>query len=236
LIRPRAAALAVGSAFGAVALMSLAQLTQPEVTPSWRPPSELALGPTGWAMTAGFVLLGLACLLLFAALRGQAATLPARIGRCLLLAGALGGIVAGVFPTDPWNATELSATGMAHSAAPMLLNGVPIASIILGVSLARRSAGWRTHRRLLIAGSVLVVGAAVALSASMAAMMPAGGGLGPDVTVGWQARVLLLAEALWVAVAAGCALAVRRGSAPDTVPTGTTGTAVTSYELSGTAR
>lgn len=211
-IRPAAAAWSVASATSAVALMAFAQLTQPEVAPSWRPPSELALGPTGWAMTSGFILLGMACLLLFAALRGQPASRMAHVGRYALLLGALGGIMAGAFPADRWDATEMSATGMAHSLAPVLLNAIPVASVILGISFARRGPGWRSRRWWLLAGSVFVVGAAVTLSVSMAALMSESGGLGPEVPVGWQARVLLLAEASWVTIAAGCALVVRKAT------------------------
>lgn len=215
-IRLRAAGWSITCAVGAAALMALAQLTQPEVAPSWQPPSELALGRTGWAMTSGFLLLGVACLLLFLTLRGQAASRVAHVGRYALLVAALGGLMAGVFPTDRWDAAELSATGMAHSAAPVLLNAIPVASVILGISFARRSTGWHARRWWLWTAALLVVGSAIALSVSMGVLMPESGGLGPDTPVGWQARILLVAEATWIAVMAASALAVREAEARTT--------------------
>lgn len=218
-IRSAAATWSVVSAAGAVVLMAFAQLTQPEVVPHWQPPSELALGRTGWAMTSGFLLLGASSLLLFLALRGQAATRTGRVGRYALVVASVGGIVAGVFPTDRWDAAELSTTGMLHSLAPLLLDGIPVASVILGISLTRRSEGWRSQRGWLLAGSFLLVGAAVALTVGLATLVPADGTLGPDVPLGWPARILLLSEAAWLAVAAGCALRVHR--AADATTTGT---------------
>jgi hypothetical protein len=220
LISPRAASLSIACAATAVVLMTYAQVTQPDVAPSWQPPSELALGATGWTMTTGFALLGLACLLLFAALRGQPASRTAHVGRYVLLLGAAGGALGAAFPTDRWDATEPTTAGMIHNVAPVLLDAVPLAAIILGVSLVRRSEGWRPVRWWLRAGAVLVVGAAVVLTVSMAIMMPPGGGLGPEVTIGWQARGLLVADAAWTAIVAGCAIAVfRASSAADRAPT-----------------
>lgn len=210
LIRPAAAISSIVCAVAATLLMSFAQVTQPEVVPSWQPPSELALGATGWAMTTSFALLGLACVLLFATLREQPASRTARVGRYALLIGATGGVLGAVFPTDRWDATEPTATGMIHNVAPVLLDAVPLAAILLGVSLVRRSQGWRAVRRWMWAAATLVVGAVVVLSVSMGILLPQGGGLGPDVLIGWQARGLLVAVAGWVAITAGCALAVVR--------------------------
>jgi hypothetical protein len=212
LIRPTAATAAIACAVAAVLLMTFAQVTQPAVTPSWQPPSELALGATGWAMTAGFAILGLACLLLFAALRGQPASRTAHVGRYGLLLGAAAGVLGAAFPTDPWDADEATVTGLVHNVAPVLLDSIPLAAVLLGVSLARRSQGWRPVRWWLWAGAVLVVGAAVLLSVSMGILLPQSGGLGPDVPIGWQARGLLVANAVWVAITAGCVLAVARAS------------------------
>lgn len=209
-IRPAAAAWSIASATSAVALMAFAQLTQPEVVPSWQPLSELALGSTGWATTSGLILLGMACGLLFSALRGQPSSHVAHVGRYALLLGALGGVMTGAFPTDRWDVAKASATGMAHSLASVLFNAIPVASVILGISFVRGSTGWRSRRWWLLAGSAFVVGAAVALSVSMTALMPQSGGLGPDAPMGWQARILLLAEASWITIAARCALVVRK--------------------------
>ena len=210
LIRPTAAISSIVCAVSAVLLMGFAQVTQPEVVPSWQPPSELALGASGWAMTTSFALLGLSCVLLFAALRGQPASRTAHVGRYALLVGAAGGVLGAAFPTDRWDTTVPTATGMVHNVAPVLLDAVPLAAILLGVSLVRRSQGWRPTTTGVRAAAALVVGAVVVLSVSMGILLPQGGGLGPDVPIGWQARGLLVAVAAWVAITAGCAVAVVR--------------------------
>lgn len=189
-----------------------AHVAQPGVDPSWQPPSELALGPQGWLMTGAFVMLGVAGVALFCALRGQAVTRPGKVGRVLVLVGASAGFVAAIFPTDPWTTAPdaMTLTGTLHAIAPVLADAFPVASVLLAISLTRHSPGWRRYRAALVAASAVLVGAVVVLTVSMAMLMPATGMLGPDVLVGWQARVLLLSEALWIGAVAVCAIGVHR--------------------------
>lgn len=216
LIRATPAVLALASA-GAFAVLGIAaQASQPEVDPSWRPPSELALGPFGWLMTAAFVMLGVAGTALFFALRGQAATWPGKVGRALVLVGAAGGFVAALFPADPSTTAPgaMSLTGTVHAVGPVLADAFPIASVLLAVSVTRGSTGWRRYRAALVAASAVLVGAVVVLTVSMVTLMPASGRLGPDVLVGWQARLLLVTEAVWIGTVAVCVLAVHRSARP----------------------
>ncbi|GAA1805910.1 hypothetical protein GCM10009749_12640 [Agromyces neolithicus] len=201
---------------GFIAVFVVAHLVQPTVDPSWQPPSELALGATGWVMTTAFLLLAAASVGLFLALTSQAVTWPGRIGLAAVLLAATGFVVAAIFPTDPATTPpgEMTLTGTLHSIGPVLADGIPIAAVILAVSLTRHSPQWRRVRWVLVLGAVLTVWAAVLLTVSLAVLMPETGRLGPDVPVGWQGRFLLAADAVWLAAVGGCALAIRRGAAP----------------------
>ncbi|GAA1752557.1 DUF998 domain-containing protein [Agromyces humatus] len=212
-IRRAPALVAVFGGAGFVAFFVVAHLVQPTVDGSWQPPSELALGANGWAMTIAFLMLGVAGIGLFLALTSQVVTWPGRIGLAAILVAAIGFIVAAVFPTDPAMTPpgEMTLSGMLHSIGPVLADGIPIAAIILAVSLTRHSPQWRRVRWVLVLGAVLTVWAAVLLTVSLAVLMPATGQLGPDVPVGWQGRFLLVADAVWLAAVGGCALAIRRG-------------------------
>lgn len=208
---PALVAVIGGIAFSLLFL--LAHLVQPSVDPSWQPPSELALGASGWVMIVAFLVLGLGCIGLVLALAGQVKTWPGRIGLIALFLAALGCFVGGVFPADPTStpAGEGTLVGAIHSAGPVLLDGIPVAAVLLAIVLPRHGDRlWRRLRSILILGAVLTVGAAVVLTVSMGVMMPETGQLGPDVLIGWQGRALLLANAVWVAGVGLSALWVAR--------------------------
>lgn len=211
-IRRAPALVAVLGASGFILLVALAQLLQPGVDPSWQPPSQLALGPAGWVMTLALLVLGAACAGLGFAIISQITTWPGRIGIAAVFAAAIGCLFAGVFPADPTTTAidAMTLAGTLHSIGPVLLDGISIASVLLAVSLTRHSSAWRRVRPVLVLGAVLSVGAAVLLTVSMAVLMPETGQLGPDVPVGWQGRLLLMADALWVIAVGACALKLRR--------------------------
>ncbi|MEV1131221.1 DUF998 domain-containing protein [Agromyces sp. NPDC049794] len=215
-IRRAPALVAVLGASGFILFFALAHLVQPGIEPSWQPPSELALGASGWVMTTAFLVLGAACAGLALALASQVVTWPGRIGIVAVFAAAIGCLVAGVFPADPITTAPdaMTLAGTLHSIGPVLFDGIPIASVLLAVSLTRHSAAWRRVRPVLVIGATLSVGAAVLLTVSLATLMPETGQLGPDVPVGWQGRFLLLANALWVIAVGACALKIRRSVDP----------------------
>jgi hypothetical protein len=230
-IRRAPALVAVLGASGFILLLALAQFLQPGVDPSWQPPSQLALGPAGWVMTLAFLVLGAACAGLGFALASQVITWPGRIGIVAVFAAAVGCLISGVFPADPTSTAidAMSITGTLHSIGPVLVDGISIASVLLAVSLTRHSVAWRRVRPVLVLGAVLSVGAAVLLTVSLAVLMPESGQLGPDAPVGWQGRLLLLVDALWVIAVGACALKLRTSgeraasdtAASDITPTST---------------
>lgn len=219
-IQRLSAAIAVIGAAGFVLFFALAHLVQPSVDPSWQLPSELALGSDGWIMITAFLALGLGCVGLVIALVDQVPTWPGKIGLVALSLAALGCLLGGVFPADSTNtaASEGTLAGTIHSLGPVLLDGIPIAAVLLAVALPRRGdPSWRRARSTLVVGAGLTVGAAVVLTVSMGVMMPETGQLGPEVLIGWQGRALLLVNALWVAGVGLTTLWVRRssGGTPD---------------------
>lgn len=52
----------------------------------------------------------------------------------------------------------------------------------------------------------------IAMTASMVALMPPSGELGPDVAVGWQNRAMMLAYAVWLMTAAWIATRTAPGA------------------------
>ncbi len=211
-IRPAAARLAAVGGVLFVALFLALHLLKPDLDPSWRPISEYALGPFGWLMTVGFLVLAASCVLLFVAIASQVKTWPGRVGLAALLLAAIGFLVAGLFPTDPVTVApeDMTVTGLIHSIGPVLADGIPLAAILVGWCLARRNPNWASARGWLLAGAILTVSAFLLVTVSLVVLLPPSGMLGPDVPTGWQGRFLVVAYAGWIVIVAIMALRVRR--------------------------
>jgi hypothetical membrane protein len=121
---------------------------EPEYDPRYRFMSEYAWGAYGWLMTTTFFVLGLAIVTVAVVLRdGYQSSLSARIGFGLLLVGALGICLAGVFREF-----------IPHAAAGAVgLPSVLMATLLLSWSF-RRVSVWRPIHRVtfLIALGMLV--------------------------------------------------------------------------------
>lgn len=150
---------------------------EPEYDPRFRFMSEYAWGPYGWLMTTTFFVLGLALVTVAVGLREvHQSSLSARIGIGLLLVGALGVCLAGVFREF-----------IPHAAAGAVgLPSIVIAALILSWGF-RRAAGWQSIHRVtfLIALGMLVA----LLSIIMAVGLP-----------GLQQRAFLGLVLLWLSV------------------------------------
>jgi hypothetical protein len=195
-----------------VVLLAALHFVRPDLDPSWRVISEYALGKYGWMMTVAFLALGLSAISLFVAIRSQVGNLLGKIGLAFLLVGAAGPILAGLFTTDPITVPmdEVSSSGMLHSTGALLTDGILIAATLLTLSLLRVNPNWSAVRTPLVLATVLAWVFAVAFTASMAILLPANGGqLGPQVTVGWQGRLSIVAYAAWLMTAAWCVIQVR---------------------------
>jgi hypothetical protein len=209
------AALAAGGSF--LVLFALLHVVRRDLDPSWRPISEYALGGTGWLMTAAFLLWSASAVLLFWALRPHVSTLGGRIGLGFLLVGAAGPLLAALFPMDPLGAEGRSTAGALHELGAVLSDGVPIAAALLTWGLVRHNPAWSAARRPLVTTAFLAWVGVVLFSVMLAVLLPRHGGhLGPEVTVGWPARLMITAYVLWIVTAAWHArrLGQRRRLAP----------------------
>lgn len=196
-----------------VLLLAMLHLLRPELDPSWRVVSEYGIGRFGWMMNLAFISLGVACLALIAALWPPPRTAAAWIGVVLLAMSACGLLLAGVFTTDSLTApaTERTTAGRLHELGAML-DFVPLAALILSLTLSGRGRVWHRARVPLL----LAAAAAIACSAyfiyALSTQMPADGLFGPDVTIGWPNRLLILGHTLWLATAAWFTLRANSGN------------------------
>ncbi|WP_353935862.1 DUF998 domain-containing protein [uncultured Corynebacterium sp.] len=184
------------AALGSVVLAVIAHAANPELAPSWAPISDLALGPRGGWMTGAFILWSAAGACAAITIRPFARTKAARFGVALLVVSAFGPALAGGFPADPYT-TPLDAqspTGGVHAVGAMLSDLLPLAMIILTVVLAGRQGPWREYRLVLVASTLLLLGALVWVSVAMGLhfSMP-GATLGPEAPLGWPNRAHVLA-------------------------------------------
>jgi hypothetical protein len=201
--------LVCGATF--VVLLVGLHFLRPDLDPSWTVISEYALGDYAWVMTIAFLAWGLSAISLFVAIRSQVQNLTGRIGLAFLLIGAAGPILAALFRTDPISTPPHAVTtsGMIHSTGAMLSDGMLIGATLLTLSLVRKNPNWSPARKPLILTTVLAWVGAVVFTASMAVLLPQNGGqLGPDVSIGWQGRFVVVAYTAWLMTAAWSAIQV----------------------------
>jgi len=179
-------------------------LARSDLDPTWRPISEYALGPHGWLMTLAFAGWGAGPIALAVAVRSTTLTRAAKVGLVLLLLGALGPLLAAVFPMDPLGTgpDNVTTTGMIHSAGAVLGDFLPIGGVVLAITLTRDRRVWARSRAPVRASALVALGALVIATIALTVMMPASGELGPEVKAGWLMRTFVIASNLWVGVAA----------------------------------
>jgi hypothetical protein len=182
-----------------VILLAALHVIRPDLDPSWRFISEYELGDNGWMMRLAFFSLALSCISLGLAIRLQIRTIPGYLGLIQLALGAMGMIMGGLFLPD-----RVSATGKLHDLGAML-DGVPIAAVLINWSLARNQA-WSWARRILCWTAWLPLLGTVLFAASMAILLSLHGGFGPDVLVGWPNRIMILSHCAWLTPVAWCTL------------------------------
>jgi hypothetical protein len=107
----------------------------------------------------------------------------------------------------------LSTTGTIHliSGTTQLLT-LPVAALLINLSLARRNKAWARARTALLWTAVLPVVALIGFLTHLAVfVLPLGpNAYGPGVQIGWPPRILFLTYAVWVMGVASKAIAVRR--------------------------
>jgi hypothetical protein len=170
-------------------ILVLLHVVRPDLDPSWRFISEYELGPHGWLMHVAFIGLATGTASVALAVVSQARSIAGYLGIALLLISATGMILAGIVAPD-------SESGL-HDIGAML-DLVPFAALLLAWRLSR-SEIWASTRVSLWAVALLPMLGLFVFMVSMAILLPRNGGRpGPSVVVGWQNRVMIVAQCIWL--------------------------------------
>ena len=168
-----------------------------ELDPSWNFISEYQVGKFGWAMQLAFISLGGSCLFLAIGLWNEL-NMVGKIGLILLLITAGGMLMGGIFKTDALNTTQeqLTMSGHLHQLGAML-DQLPFAALLVTIALFKKQ-NWKADRWLLVIILVVMWFGFVYFVGSVIVQFPADGKFGPHVTVGWQNRLMIITQALWI--------------------------------------
>ena len=197
-----ARATIVAAAVSLLALFAL-HVLKPDLHPSRTMISRYALGPYGWMMALCFAAFAVASGSLAVAMVPHVRSLGGRIGIALLLTAAVGLMMAARFPMDPVSTPreQMSHAGRMHGVAFLL--GVPsmvLAVLVLSFALCSQpSYPWL----LMTIGAVVWI----SLIVMIIIMLRVGPGTppdpnGPERFVGVPNRLLMMAYAVWLIVAA----------------------------------
>lgn len=203
----RNAALVSSAATGLFLVILVAlHVVRPDLDPSWRFISEYELGPHGWLMHVAFISLAVGTASVALAVVSQAQGIAGYLGIAMLLISATGMAVAGVVGPD--------STSRLHDIGAML-DLVPFAALLLAWSLSPNET-WASTRVSLWTVSLLPMLGLLVFMVSMAILLPRNGGRpGPSVLVGWQNRLMIVAQCIWLFHTARRVL-IRAGSAGTT--------------------
>jgi Protein of unknown function (DUF998) len=189
------------TSFGFISILTLLHFIKPEIEPSWNFISEYQVGRFGWLMQLAFFSLALSCIFIVLALWKKINTIG-KIGLIMLIISAAGMIIASIFKTDALNTKPelVTQSGKLHQLGAML-DQIPFATIFITISLFRKK-DWHINRLLLILTLILVWFGFIYFVGSIKTQFPADGKFGPNVLVGWQNRIMIITQAIWLAMLA----------------------------------
>ena len=129
-------------------LLVVLHIIKSELDPTWRMISEYALGKNGWIMVLAFLVWALSFISLFFAIRSYIQKRLGKLGLIALWISALGILIAAIFITDPVTASpeEITTSGMLHNLGGTLGMAMPLATILVGLSLMKNPE-WANARR-----------------------------------------------------------------------------------------
>jgi hypothetical protein len=184
-----------------IIILAMLHVIKPNIEPSWNFISEYQVGQFGWLMSLAFISLGSSCVFLSIAL-WKKVNLVGKIGIVMLLLSAAGMFIAAIFKTDPLNTSPelVTRSGMLHQMGAML-DQIPFAALLITIALFRKKE-WQVKRWVLIVSLIFVWFGMIYFIASIRANFPADGKFGPHVLVGWQNRIMIVTQALWLVVMA----------------------------------
>jgi len=135
-----AARIAIAATAAVPLLLGALRLLSPEFDPAWRAVSEYANGDYSWMLSLMFACWAMGTWALAYALHPLLQTPAGKIGLCCLIAAGTGEAMAVVFDINQ----------PLHGVAGLLgVGGLPIAAVLVGVSL-RRTAPWLHGNKLLL--------------------------------------------------------------------------------------
>jgi len=200
-ISQTAARLSFAAAAMSLVLLAALHVLSPELDPSWRMVSEYALGDYGWVLALMFLAWALSCVALFFAVKSQIQTIGGKIGLGFLLAAAVGLSMAAIFDVRH----DL------HGLAALIgIPSLPIAAMLISVSLVRNQAWSSARRWLLWTASLTWISLVLMNAAVFIGLSQSGGEFGPDVLAGWPNRFLMLAYGGWLMIVAWRAAQLQR--------------------------
>jgi hypothetical protein len=203
--------VAIVAAVATPLLLVCLRLLSPEFDPSYRMISEYALGSYGWLLSMTFLAWGISSCALALALRSRVRTRGGRVGLAFLVAAGLGQALASVF--------DIRNDLMHNLAGALGILGMPVAALLVTVSLGRNP-DWAPVRRrllllahltwiariLLVATFVLLVWSFMATYGSLPSQAPPALPHGVIGLVGWADRLLVVVDCTWVAAVAAHAI------------------------------
>lgn len=202
------AKVSLWSAFIFLDLLITLHFLKPDLDPSWHFISEYQIGRFGWMMSFAFLSLAVSCIALSFALWSHVKIIGS-IGLFLLIVSAAGMIIAAIFISDPFNATQESEHGKLHQLGAML-DSIPVASVLITVGLIRKNETWKSARKILIWSTFMVWIGLMAFIVSMIVLFPADGKFGPNVLMGWPNRLMIIVQCLWLMIVSNQAIKINR--------------------------
>lgn len=207
--------LATAASAAVLLLLASLHVLSPEFDPSWRMVSEYANGSYGWLLSLMFIAWAISSWSLAFAIRSQIRTTAGRIGLIFLILAGVGEAMGAIFDINH----------PLHGMAAMIgIPGLPVAAMLISVSLGRTQE-WSTAKKTLLWAANLTWVSLVLLAMAFAILVvtytQAGGdmtaGAAPTVLppgvialVGWANRLLIIVYCAWVITVARQAVKLRK--------------------------
>ena len=183
-----AARISLIAAVASLVFLAALHGLSPEFNPSSRMVSEYALGNYNWVLSLMFLAWALSCIALVFAVRTDVRTLGGKIGLGFLLLSALGMSMAAVFDVNH----------NLHGLAAMIgMPSLPIAAVLISVSLTRNPA-WTSARQSLLWAAILTWMGLILMNVAIFTGFTPTGEANPGAWFGWANRFLILVYNVWL--------------------------------------
>jgi hypothetical protein len=157
-ISDTAARIAIGFSAAALTFLASLHILSPEFDPAWRMVSEYALGSYSWVLSLMFIAWAFSSWALAYSIRSQVKTRGGKIGLIFLVLAGVGEAMASVFDVKH----------SLHGVAALIgIPSLPIAAMLIGLSL-RRNREWSGEKKgLLITANLTWISYALMTAAAI---------------------------------------------------------------------